>query len=169
MLKSDPAIDDSQIVVRVELFEVVDEVLEVLLSLVLVAVPRVFILRNVLLHDVHRLLEAVHGQLAIVLHVHQKARLHNWLRQHIQLIFVKVLLHDLFGGLVFNGSVVGPVACFFQQFVTPEDDSLRKFLIEHLQFVGHIAITSTTFCGSTAFLLLLFLRLTVVNHLTLVL
>ena len=95
---------------------------------------------NGLLHHAHRLLEAVQGQLSVILHLGQQACLHNWLRQHVQLVLLEVVLHDCLSGPLFEilstGWIdVSPSPFFLQQFVSLEDDSLGELFIQHVKLV----------------------------------
>ena len=95
---------------------------------------------NGLLHHAHRLLEAVQGQLSVVLHLSQQACLHNWLRQHVQLVLLEVVLHDCLSGPLFEipstGRIdVSPAVFFLHQLVSFEDDSLGELFIQHVKLV----------------------------------
>ena len=126
------------------------------------------LVRDLLLDHVHRLLESVDGQLAIVLHLREERRLDDRLWQQVELIVVKVVLHDGASGPLLNlhqhllvlvwvvlYQLVELCLVLLHKLLLFEQDGLCKFFVEHVEFVDRAVISFARCFVSLAHFLLI--------------
>ena len=97
-------------------------------------------MRNLLLHEIHGLFEAVQWQFTIILHLSQQIGLHDRFGKHVELIVLEVLLHDLSCCLLVSASLfimlfLGTEIIVLNQLILLEDYGLRELFIQDVEFI----------------------------------